>query len=44
MIPQADLRGDLETKISDGVTGLAAFIAMVGVPYRTLIKYRTGPT
>ena len=44
MIPQADLGGDLQTKISDGVTCLAAFRAMVRSPHRTVIERRTGPT
>jgi hypothetical protein len=44
MITQADRGGDLQTEIPDGITGLAAFRAMVGSPHRTLIKYRTGPT
>ena len=43
MVPQADLRGDLQTKIPDGVTGLAASTTMVGSPHGTVIEHRTGP-
>ena len=43
MIPQANLGGDLQTKIPDRITGLAAFIAMVGSPHRTAIEHRAGP-
>ena len=44
MIPQANLGGDLQTKIPDRITGLAASSAMVGSPHRTVIEHRTGPT
>src|SRR5664279_4382440 len=41
MITQANLGGDLQTEIPDGITGLAASIAMVGRPHRTAIEHRT---
>ena len=44
MITQADLGRDLQPKIPDGVTGLAAFRAMVGSPHRTLLEHGTGAT
>jgi hypothetical protein len=44
MIPQANLGSDLQTEVPTGITGLAASIAMVGSPYRTVIEHRTGPT
>lgn len=40
MITQANLGGDLQTKIPDGVTGLAAFSAMVGSAHRAAIEHR----
>ena len=42
MIPEANLGGDLQTKVSDG--GLAASIAMVGSPYRTAVEHGAHPT
>ena len=44
MIPQANLGSDLQTEVPTGITGLAAFRAMVGSPYRTLIEHRARPT
>ena len=44
MIPQAKLGSDLQTKVSGSFTRLAAFIAMVGSPHRTVIERRTGST
>jgi hypothetical protein len=43
LIPEANLRGDLQTKVPDGVTGVAAFLTMVGSSHRTVAKLRTGP-
>ena len=44
MVPQANLSSDLQTKIPDRITGLTAFIAMVGSAHRTAIKHGTGST
>ena len=41
MIPQTKLGGDLQTEVSGGIAGLAAFGAMVGGPNRTTIEHRT---
>src|SRR5208283_5539212 len=43
-IPQAKLAGDLQTKVPGGITGLAASIAMVGSPHRTLVEHRARST
>lgn len=43
-IPQAKLGGDLQTKIPDRVTGIAAFQTMVGSPHRTSIEHRARST
>jgi hypothetical protein len=42
MIPQANLGSDLQAKITDRVTGLAASIAVVRSAHRAVIKLRTG--
>ncbi len=41
IIPQADLGCDLQTKVADGVTSVAASSTMVGGPYRTAIEHTT---
>ena len=43
MIPEANLGGNLQTKVSDGIAGGTAFIAMVGSAYRTGIEHGTSP-
>ena len=44
MIPQAKLGSNLQTEIPDRIPGLAAFVAVVGSPYRTVIELGTCPT
>ena len=44
LIPQTKLASDLQTKITDRIPGLAAFIAMVGSSHRTSIEHRACPT
>jgi hypothetical protein len=41
MIPQAKLGADLKTEVTDGITSLTAFGAMVGSPHRTQIEHCT---
>jgi hypothetical protein len=43
MIPQTKLGDDLQTKVTDGVTGLTASGAMVGSTHRTVVEHRTRP-
>ena len=42
MIPEANLGSDLQAKIPDRVTGLAASITVVGSAHRAVVKLRTG--
>ena len=44
LIPQTKLASDLQTKITNRIPGLTAFIAMVGSSHRTSIEHRACPT